>query len=192
MGCFLGQDLRRLVVDGAPSENMYGADMVNFWDLGYEMFHDKGRFKARFVEGDLFSIGVEGEGGSSMEKAVEGCMDIVNSSHVLHLFDYPTQLAACKKHIALLKSEPGAMITGLQIGSVRGYERPIGFGSKGTQYLHNPESFEKMWRQLEEETGTKWQVDSRTVDLANWRLNRKQWEYIGEDTRGLEYVIKRL
>ena len=192
MGCFLGQDLRRLVVDGAPSENMYGADMVNFWDLGYEMFHDRGKFQARFIEGDLFSVGEERVAGSRIEEAVGGRMDMVNSSHVLHLFNYPTQLEACKKFTALLKPEPGAMVMGLQIGSIRGYERPIGFGSKETQYLHTPESFEKMWRQLGEETGTKWHVDCRMVRLSNWRLNRKQWEYIGEDARGLEYVVRRL
>ena len=190
MGCFLGQDLRRLVVDGVPSENLYGADMVNFWDLGYEMFCDRGKFRARFVEGDLFSV-AEGVG-PTIEETVGAMMDIVNSSHVLHLFDYPTQLVACKKLTALLKPVPGSMVTGLQIGSIRGYERPIGFGSKETQYLHNSESFEEMWRQLGEETGTKWLVNSRMVDSASWRVNRKQWEYIGEDTRGLEYAVTRL
>lgn len=55
IGCFIGHDLRHLVNDGAPSLNIYGVDIVNFWDLGYEMFQDSEKFQAHFIEADLLS-----------------------------------------------------------------------------------------------------------------------------------------
>ena len=33
VGTFIGQDLRRLIVDGAPSTNLYAVDIVNHWDI---------------------------------------------------------------------------------------------------------------------------------------------------------------
>lgn len=55
LGCFIGHDLRHLVNDGAPSENIHGIDIVNFWDLGFEMYNDRGRFKAHFTQGDIMA-----------------------------------------------------------------------------------------------------------------------------------------
>lgn len=34
IGCFLGQDLRRLVADGAPPDKLYAIDIVSHWDVG--------------------------------------------------------------------------------------------------------------------------------------------------------------
>ena len=36
IGCFIGQDLRRLVADGAPSDRLYAVDVVSHWDVGYK------------------------------------------------------------------------------------------------------------------------------------------------------------
>lgn len=55
IGCFIGHDLRHLVNDGAPAENLYGFDIVNFWDLGFDMFKDRGRFNAKFVQADVMA-----------------------------------------------------------------------------------------------------------------------------------------
>lgn len=45
--------MRNLVNDGAPSENMHGVDIADFWDLGFEMYNDHGRFHARFKQADF-------------------------------------------------------------------------------------------------------------------------------------------
>ena len=55
--CFIGHDLRHLANDGAPVENLYGFDIIDFWDLGFEMFRDRERFNARFVQADLMATG---------------------------------------------------------------------------------------------------------------------------------------
>jgi hypothetical protein len=53
VGTFIGQDLRRLVVDGAPSTNLYGVDIVNHWDIGFDMFRDRDKFHAHYIETDI-------------------------------------------------------------------------------------------------------------------------------------------
>jgi hypothetical protein len=55
IGCFIGHDLRHLVHDGAPSENLHGIDIADFWDLGFEMYNDRGRFNAHFTKADFLS-----------------------------------------------------------------------------------------------------------------------------------------
>ena len=41
VGTFIGHDLRRFVYDGAPSEKLYGVDIVNHFDVGYDFFRDR-------------------------------------------------------------------------------------------------------------------------------------------------------
>ncbi|KAJ8060778.1 hypothetical protein OCU04_011081 [Sclerotinia nivalis] len=55
VGTFIGQDLRQLVYNGAPSTNLYGVDIVNHWETGYEMYRDKEKFHARYIECDILS-----------------------------------------------------------------------------------------------------------------------------------------
>ena len=55
IGCFIGHDLRHLVNDGAPAKNLYGFDIIDFWDLGFAMFRDRDRFKAHFVQADTMA-----------------------------------------------------------------------------------------------------------------------------------------
>lgn len=55
IGCFIGHDLRHLVNDGAPANNLYGFDIIDFWDLGFEMFQDRDRFEAHFVQADIMA-----------------------------------------------------------------------------------------------------------------------------------------
>jgi hypothetical protein len=57
VGYFLGGDLQHLIFDSAPSENMYGVDIVSHWDVGYSLFKDKDKvhFKGHFIEADILS-----------------------------------------------------------------------------------------------------------------------------------------
>lgn len=53
VGTFIGQDLRRLIVDGAPSTNLYAVDIVNHWNVRSDMFRDRDRFHAHYIETDI-------------------------------------------------------------------------------------------------------------------------------------------
>ena len=59
IGCFIGHDLRHLVNDGAPANNLYGFNIIDFWDLGFEMFQDRDWFKAHFVQADIMATDSE-------------------------------------------------------------------------------------------------------------------------------------
>ena len=56
VGCFIGGDFRQCVFDGAPSKNMIGFDIADHWEVGYELFRDRGKFDGKFVEADLMAI----------------------------------------------------------------------------------------------------------------------------------------
>jgi ubiquinone/menaquinone biosynthesis C-methylase UbiE len=53
IGCCFGQVIRKLVYDGVPSENIYGADFrEDFIELGHELFRDKATLRTKFIIGD--------------------------------------------------------------------------------------------------------------------------------------------
>lgn len=62
--------MRHLVNAGVPSGNLHGIDIVNFWDLGFEMFNDRGRFEAKFTEADMLAAAKDG--------SFEGKFDVVS------------------------------------------------------------------------------------------------------------------
>ena len=82
LGCALGQDLRRLAADGAPSENMYASDLQSeLWDIGYDPFRDRDRKKARFIQADIFDP-------NTPLRELNGKMDIIIACQLLHLFSW--------------------------------------------------------------------------------------------------------
>ncbi|KAF7956157.1 hypothetical protein EAE96_005077 [Botrytis aclada] len=52
-GTHIRQDLRRPILDGALSPNMYGLCIGNHWDLGFYMFSDHEKFHAYYIESDV-------------------------------------------------------------------------------------------------------------------------------------------
>jgi SAM-dependent methyltransferase len=77
VGCFVGQDLRRLVFDGAPPENLYSVDIVSHWEVGYDLFRDTDKFSAKFMETDIMNPNDD-------LKVLTGKIDIISVTHVLH------------------------------------------------------------------------------------------------------------
>lgn len=108
VGCFMGNDLRQLAFDGAPTNNMFGVDIVSHWEVGLEMYKDSGTFQANFIEADITS---------SNERlvALHSQADLIGISAVMHQFDLETQLTLCKAVIQL--SKRGCSLLGYQIGS---------------------------------------------------------------------------
>jgi SAM-dependent methyltransferase len=182
LGCCFAQDLRKLVRDGAPSTNLYGAELKpEFISLSYELFLDKDTFGAHFMQADIFE-----EGGALQE--LEGKMDIVQVGLFLHLFDLEGQTAACKKIVRLLKQEKGVLVTGQQVGATEPVQMPRGSGSK--MYKHNAESFEKMWRDVGEQTGTQWKVTA-SLD-AGLGIEEKKRTWDDPNTRRLVFEVERI
>jgi hypothetical protein len=93
---------------GPPSTNLYGADMVNYWNVGCKMFRDKGHFDAHFIEADTLS-----ESDPALSP-LKGKVDIVSVTHVFHSWGWDGQIKAAKALATFTK--PGWMIVGSQVG----------------------------------------------------------------------------
>jgi hypothetical protein len=154
IGCCMGQDIRALVQDGAIEENLYGSDLKkDFWEIGYDLFLDRSSLKAKFIEADVFDA-------ESGLKELNGKLDIVHAASFFHLFDWDGQVKAAKRVVGLLKAEPGVLVFGRQGGNVNADVITRLMKDQQAAYWHNPESWAKMWKQVGDETGTKWEVDA--------------------------------
>ncbi|KAF7855967.1 hypothetical protein EAF04_009923 [Stromatinia cepivora] len=108
VGTFIGQDLRQLVYDGAPSTNLYGVDIVNHWETGYEMYRDKEKFHAQYIECDILNPN------PALGK-LNGKMDIIWVTHVLHQWTWEGQVLAAKNLLTL--SRVGTIVAGYRVGA---------------------------------------------------------------------------
>lgn len=148
IGCCLGQDIRKLVMDGAPPENLYGAELhAPFIDVSYELFRDHG-LAATFMEADALDISV----GSPLSK-LKGEVDFIHLGMVLHVFGQENQRAVLENCISLLKPERGSMVLGTAVGHVEGFQAPAG------HFLQSDETFKSMLAEISESMGVK--VDCR-------------------------------
>jgi hypothetical protein len=182
VGCFLGGDLRRLVFDGAPSDNMYGVDIVSHRDVGYSLFKDKDHFKGRFIEADILSTD------KSELLALRGGVDIISVSAVLHQWSLKDQVEATKKLMAY--SKPNSLVVGYQIGNIEG-KQVINKQLQLPQWRHDPASFEKMWNKVGAETGTTWETKARLLSWEDmgWDLDDQKWLEPGD--RVINFVVTR-
>lgn len=191
LGCCFGQDLRYMAADGAPTQNMFSSDIVSeFWDIGYDLYRDNDSMKARFFRADILD--------STSLNELDESVDIVLVNQVFHLFDWERQVEAGKNMVALSRS--GTWVVGYQIGSAVGRAVPVRTGSGGTagtagstsKFLHNRDTWQELWSQIEEETGTKSSVESCLVELKEWGLEHEDSAWMGLAARGLEYMVRRV
>ena len=169
LGCCLAQDLRKLVFDGAPSENLYGLDIERrFISLSYDLFRDHDTLKSQFVVADMFLADEETTDsdvlGPSTQKAstspetivsltsLDNRVSIIAANSFFHLYNYSDQLKLAKRVVRLLSPKPGSLILGRQVGSsVPGEYTAV--DNKGTRYAHDVASFHGFWEHVANEVG---------------------------------------
>lgn len=187
LGCCFAQDLRKLVHDGAPSENLYASDLdQSFLDLSYDLFKDKDTLKS-----NLFQANALDEHGP-MDK-LEGKIDVIYAGSFLHLFSWDDQVKACKAMIKILKPRKGSIVFGRQTGNLKGQEverRKQNFDHSGGAPLwrHDVESFTKLWDLAGATTGTKWKTWG-TLDEAE-ETGSGHWAEKG--IRQLKFEVERV
>lgn len=160
VGCMFAQDTRKVVHDGAPPLSVYGTDLHGeYFDYGYALFGDEQTIpKDHFIAADILDAHASGL------KHLEGRLDVINATHVIHVFSIEDQLVLLCRLVSLLKKEKGTMVTGRLTGhDVSGYHSPS--NAKATTktgnsqiWEHNVQSFLELWGQVERQTGTKWDV----------------------------------
>ena len=183
VGCCLGQDLRKLVFDGAPSPNIYGIELhAGLIDVGYELFQDRDTLQSTFVAADIFNP-------TDSLTRLYGHMDIIYAGSFFHPFDWGMQVAAAERLIAFLRRDVEAMIVGQGMAHLKPDSYPTP-NSSSKIFKHNMESFERMWRQVGSETGTSWKLQGEleAVKAASFSKNG-QWG--DPDARTFRFTVLR-
>ncbi|KAI9708135.1 MAG: hypothetical protein M1812_008122 [Candelaria pacifica] len=182
VGCCLGQDIRRIVFDGAPSENIYGTDLHGaLMEVGYDLFLDRGKLRTTFIAADIFNP-------SSALVQLHGQFDIIYAGSFLHLFDWETQVAAAKQFVTLLRPKKGVLIIGQGFGHLDADLYPVGPNSSRRIYKHNPQSFTRMWKQVGVETGTSWEVSGQ-LEVMNLAGFSKTGQWGDPNSRLLRFSV---
>ena len=188
IGCCVGQDLRKLVYDGASTENCYGSDLEqSFLDIGYELFLDKSTSKITFISANILDA-------DSNLNNLNGRIDIVYAASFLHLFNWEQCMRTCRHIIGLLKAQPGSLFFGRQLGNVEPGELVSRFDPSKSRYKHNGESFKRLWRDLGEETGTTWEVEAGLDpdELGSTSTHEFMKEVIPPGSRWLHFTVRRI
>ncbi|KAJ5108979.1 hypothetical protein N7456_005654 [Penicillium angulare] len=153
VGCALGQELRHLVYDGVPSENIYGSDLHDsFFKIGYDLFADTSTLKSKFIISDIF------DDNSDLVKELSDKVDIINAASFFHLFTFEQQVTVAKRLIGLLRPVPGSLLVGRQAGSTEPSD-PEG-EDQPAHFRHNTVTWKRLWERVSVETGTGWEVEA--------------------------------
>jgi SAM-dependent methyltransferase len=180
MACCFGQEIRQLVADGAPSENIYGCDLrPEYFELGYKLFRDRDHLHAKFLSADVF------DANSPLAK-LQNHFDMIYAGSFFHLFDYDNQLKASKTVARLLRPESGSSIFGRQVGALKAAEHNHNSNPEQKMFRHSPESLAKMWEEIGEELGARFTVTAKTRELEG-----KQIQNLPSDAKWIHFVIRR-
>lgn len=184
IGTFIGHDLRRLVVDGAPSDRLWGIDIANHFDVGFEFFRDRERWQGTFIEADFLTVET-----NPTLKPLRANTDIVSIASVLHQWDWIGQVrgATALTHF----TKPGSLIAGLQMGKpVAG--AVVMQGLKVPLYIHTPESFAKLWEEVGASTGTRWETQAWPHPWEWIGIDSAEMAWMGPGVQLLEFAVRRV
>ncbi|KAF2681245.1 hypothetical protein K458DRAFT_392035 [Lentithecium fluviatile CBS 122367] len=180
MACCFGQEIRQLVADGVPPENIYGCDLrPEYIELGYKLFCDRDRLQAKFLTADIF------DDNSSLVKR-RGDFNMVYTGSFFHLFGYEDQVRVSKAVARLLRPQEGSTIFGRQVGAVNAAEHEHRTNPARRMFRHNPESLKKMWKDIGEDLGVTFSVQATLHELDG-----DHFRFLAEDTRRIRFIIRR-
>lgn len=182
IGCCIGQDIRKLAHDGAPGGNLHGAELQGeFIRLGYDFFRDRDTLEATLMQADAFDLG----DGSPLSGLV-GKVDIIHMGQVVHLFGWERQRDLLENCVKLLRpASPGTMILGQAVGDVEGGMKP------GAQiFVHNVESFNKMWAEISGRTGLEFECKATLDKGLGIAESRRGWDVATR--RRLSFEVERV
>ncbi|KAJ5735969.1 uncharacterized protein N7483_001094 [Penicillium malachiteum] len=167
LGCCFAQEIRQLVLDGAPAENVFGADLsIDLMNMGYKLFLDEEKLGVRFITSDIF------DSQSTLRSEFKGRFSVIHASNFFHVFPWAKTIEVAKITLGLLSDQPGSTILGTQVGTKRAKNVAFPHVNK-TAFFHTPGTWKKLWVIAAEEMGI--QVDVQATesyfpshDLHGW------------------------
>ncbi|KAJ5902878.1 hypothetical protein N7495_003406 [Penicillium taxi] len=154
LGCAFGQELRQLIYDGAPSENLYGLDLQpRFLDLGYDLFRDREISKINFISADVLADD------SELVHNLANQLGIVYISQLLHVFDFDHQVTVLKRVFDLLEDKPGSLLV-CRVVACRDQDAVNATTDRLPYYFHDLASWDKLWERVKRETSLKLSVET--------------------------------
>lgn len=154
LGCALAQDIRQLIYDGVPADNLYGVDLEQgFIDVGYDLFLDKQSLISKFIAGDIFDT-------SSEVSQLDGTVDILYAAQFFHLFGWDEAVKVGERTVKLLKPQKGVLIIGHVLGCATPSEFQNAPTKGGKMYMHDSSTFSRLWDEIGKATGTKWNTEA--------------------------------
>ncbi|KAI0826567.1 hypothetical protein BC628DRAFT_1419076 [Trametes gibbosa] len=167
LGCCMGTDVRKVVQDGYPANQVLGCDIrPEYITLGHELFADAGRSPIRFFTANVFDLSPAPSAAESSPTAapedlekllspstvitdlaqLRGALTHVYAGALFHLFDEETQYALALRVAALLRRRPGAVVFGRHQGlEEEGYVDDH-LGRK--RYGHSEASWPRLWKKV--------------------------------------------
>lgn len=190
VGCCFGQDVRKLVVDGVPSDRVVGLDLApQFYNLGRRLFRDDVEVNGRPVlEFDFYARDITDD--AADWAPLQNRFDVLNLTSFLHIWNWDTQVKVACRLVSFFRKRPGVFAVGSSLGSRVGGEFPNLEGD-GTNFRQSPETFEKFWKEVGERTETRWDVQSdlKLIDASTSNAGQK-WAEPNMGVLFFEVVLK--
>ena len=190
LGACLGQDIRKLIFDGADPSRIYGSDILpDFISAGYALFKDEDKFPANhfICPADVFDTSPDNQ-----LSVLNGKVDILHATAVFHLFDAEQQAAVAERCMRLLRKTPGTrvLVLGAQVGNVKAVETVRPGGAK--KFRHDEDSWRKLWENVCAKEEFKNEV--KKVEVKAMLKQRKigdaeQQKHIGTTEDGFRWMV---
>ena len=188
LGCCLGQDVRKLLFDGADPARVYGADLrPELISIGYELFKDEDTFPRNehfIAPADVFDFSADSE----LSKKCDGRVGILHSAAVFHLFNWEGQVKIAQRCLRLMNSKNGrVLICGAQLGIVNAGDFVQRSG--GTlMFWHNGESWKRFWEEVVKMDS--WSSKIKAVEVqAEGNTTQRHIGSIEKDARWMKWWV---
>ncbi|KAL4250087.1 hypothetical protein ABKN59_005977 [Abortiporus biennis] len=170
MGTCFGNDVRKIVADGFPTQQTIASDLrEEFWTLGHKLFRSTpGTFPVPFIKGDVFDPGFLAPSSIFFSPPttrlpplsalttltpLQGRLSAIHASSFFHLFNEEKQAELARKMATLLSPEPGSVIFGGHGGKPdKGIRLEVYRDLKVVQeipmFCHSPSSWTELWQDV--------------------------------------------
>ena len=181
LGTCLGQDLRKLVADGAPLEALWGSDyFAQYKAAGHELFCDADRFQNRFITADLLDESSDNE----LTKTA-GTWNVISVVMFLHVYDWDTQVRSCKRILELLSRDKGSVVLGATTNSTQAGELVVKAplmvqGEERTIYRQSRETFTRMWEEVGRDERSELKVEVMYDEQADRDRRAREEQDVGK------------